>query len=110
MRKGAPKELLGTVLANCWYRGNWLLGLLTGVDGMARISPVAMAIQANFVDRDKNCRPHEGLFVGLFGWWFLHLTPTEKRSCRSWKRRWIFFFVFAVKRGRANKGISACGL
>ena len=83
MRSSAPKELLGAVLADSWYRQSWLLGLLTDVDGMNRILLVAMAIQANLVDQDENYRPLEGLLVGRFGWWFLRLTPMEKRSCQS---------------------------
>ena len=85
MRRSVPKELLGAVSANFWYRQNWLLGLVTDVDGMNQILPVTMAIQANLVDRNKNYCPLEGLLVGLFGRWFLCLMPTEKLSCRVCK-------------------------
>ena len=66
---------MGTVSANCWYRCNWLLGLLTGVDGMTQILPVAMAIQANLDCRDENISLLRDFFLVVH----LFLAPTEEK-------------------------------
>ena len=70
-----------------------------------------MAVWANLVDCDETYCPLGGLLVGRFGRWFFALNADgEKVLLVVTVALDLLFLVFAVARGRDNKGIGVSGL